>query len=126
MARNFPKSQHPGAADDAPEVAATNPGGSSGVPDDPNLQSTEIGGPKVREGLKVEKAPKEDEAPAVERRFRVVGGANPDEKGRFRVMYDGMPSHVAMGKEYSEHQVDLDHLRKQGIRLEEIALPVPA
>ncbi len=117
MARNMPNKQH---TDDGAEREAAQPGGASGVPADPNPEHAEIGGAKVKAGAVVE-AKKTDEAPAVSKRYRVVGGANPDERGRFRVMYDGMPVAVAMGKEYDEHQCDLALLKRQGIRFEEVA-----
>lgn len=101
-------------------------GGSPGIPaePDPNSPALEYGGPKVAPAKQEPRTPREDAPP---RAFRVVGGPGyPDASGGHRAMYDGALTTVRVGRIFNEHQSDLDSLRKQGFKFEEIVTAPPA
>jgi hypothetical protein len=56
------------------------------------------------------------------RQYMVTGG--PMQNGRVSVMYNSCKTAMDVGKVVSEASVDVEHLRKQGVRLQEI-LPDP-
>lgn len=92
-----------------PEPDAAPPGGSPGMPVDPNTPSTRVGGPEVHPG------PLQADPPGakVARTFKVVGGPA-------RVMYGGTLMLLRIGATYSEASCDLDQLVRQGVRLEPV------
>lgn len=103
------------------EVVVESPGGSPGIPDDPNPMAMAVGGPKVNPPVKAPEPRVEQPA----RRFKVIDGpGRADVNGGFRAMYGGALTTVRLGSVYSEHQMDLDALRNQGFKFKELAAPV--
>ena len=88
-------------------------GGTSGMLDDPNIPLTQIGREIV---------PAKDlgeHAHVRQRKFQVISGP-------FAVLYGGVMTRMIPGKVYNEGTVDLDLLRSQGVKLEEIVEPAAA
>jgi hypothetical protein len=87
-------------------------GGTSGMLDDPNTPMAQIGREIVpaREQKETARVP--------QRRFQVISGP-------FQVLYGGVMTKMIPGKVYNEGTVDLDLLRSQGVKLEEIVDQAP-
>jgi hypothetical protein len=87
------------------------PGGASGEPGtlDPNPASTVIHGIQQVAPAPVEMGPAKPP-----RQFRVVGVPQSG-----MIMWGGALTRIQMGKTYPENAVDLDYLRKQGVKFEE-------
>lgn len=94
----------------------TMPGGASGMPVDPNPQSTIFHG---IDDIAPARSVDDPERNRLPKQYRVVGGPE-------QVMYDGQKIRMIAGKIYSENAVDLDLLRRQGVQLEEIKQEVAA
>lgn len=85
-------------------------GGASGMPVDPNVES------KVIHGLSnvMPAEAREGSPPETPRKMYEVIAAPA------QVVYEGCVMKVAVGKVYPEHSVDLDLLRRQGVRFREL------
>jgi hypothetical protein len=86
-------------------------GGTPGMPEDPNVPLTQIG-----RDIVPAKEFKENGPPKVQRKFQIISGP-------FAVLYGGVMTKIIPGKVYTEGTVDLDLLRSQGVKIEEITEP---
>lgn len=101
------------AALEAPAMA----GGAGGEPAESTHRAMRIAG--IDDVAPMREHPQAAVVPT--RRYRYIGTTGKvDGFGGALVMYNGQSTRVHVGKVYTENQVDLDWLRKQGLQFEEI------
>lgn len=103
-----PQKAEVASADKAPIL-----GGASGIPTDPNPQSTMIHG---LGGI----APAREEVQRVDKIARKYRVTNPQ---GIRVIYGGQAMTLQPGKEFSDACTDIELLKKQGVKFEELVPP---